>query len=256
MKYVDLNADLGEGYGKYSICDEAELIPLLSSANIACGYHAGDPNIMRRVTQLCVEHNVGIGAHPSFPDLMGFGRRFMQCTQEEMANYLTYQLGALEGFARMASGKLQHCSPHGAWGNWLEKDIENARQYVQALANYDKNIIVKALADGYRIQAAREMGMRTAGELHADRQMQSNGRLVPRSTPGAVIHDKNVVIERVLRAVLDGKVITADNTVREVQVDTILTHGDTVGAIKMVEGIREALEKRGVVVAKLDDFIE
>lgn len=255
MRYIDLNADVGEGFGKYKVCDEAELIPLLSSANIACGFHAGDPIIMRKITQMCADNNVGIGAHPGFPDLVGFGRRFMKCTDEELENNLYYQIGALEAFAKMAGQKLQHCSTHGAWGNWLEKDLEESRKYIRSLKAYDPNIIVKAMSGGFREQAAKELGMRTAGELHADRMMQSNGKLVPRSTPGAVIHDKGAIIDRVLRAVLEGEVVTIDGTIRKVQIDSILTHGDTPGSIEIVRAIREALERNGVTVTKLENFI-
>lgn len=255
MKYVDLNADIGEGFGKYSLCDEKELVPLLTSANIACGFHAGDPVIMRKVTKLCADNNVGVGAHPGFPDLMGFGRRFMKCSDEELENYLYYQIGALEAFCKMAGVKLQHVSTHGAWGNWLEKDLDASRTYIQALKAYDENVIIKAMAGGYREQAAKELGMRTAGELHADRMMQSNGKLVPRSTPGSVLHDKDAIVERVLRAVLDEEVVTIDGTVRKVHIDTILTHGDTPGSIEIVRSIREALTAHGVKLAKLEDFI-
>ncbi|MBA1336628.1 MAG: Lactam utilization protein LamB [Firmicutes bacterium] len=255
MIRVDLNADLGEGFGAYSICNEEELIPLLTSANIACGFHAGDPNIMRRVTQLCADNNVGIGAHPGFPDLMGFGRRFMQCKDEELENYLYYQIGALEAFAKMVGKKIQHCNTHGAWGNWLEKDLEYSRKYVRALAKYDKNIIVKAIAGGYRQQAAQELGLRVASEFFADRQLQNDGRLVPRSVPGSVIHDKDLIVERVLRAVLEGKVTSFEGVDLSVKVDTILTHGDTPGSIEIVRSIREALTQHGVIITKMEDFI-
>jgi UPF0271 protein len=255
MLRVDLNADLGEGFGVYSICNEEELIPLLSSANIACGFHAGDPNTMRRIVELCAKHNVGIGAHPGFPDLMGFGRRFMQCKDEELENYLYYQIGALEAFAKMVGMNIQHCNTHGAWGNWLEKDLEKSRNYVKALAKYDKNIIIKSIAGGYRQQAAHEIGMRAASEFFADRQLQSNGRLVPRSVPGSVLRDKKIIIERVLRAVIEGKVTSMEGTELFIKVDTICTHGDTPDSIEIVRGIREALEQNGVVITKMGDFL-
>lgn len=255
MICVDLNADLGEGFGIYSVCNEEELIPLLTSANIACGFHAGDPNIMRRLVQLCGKYDVGIGAHPGFPDLLGFGRRFMECKNEELENYLYYQIGALEAFAKMVGKRIQHCNTHGAWGNWLEKDLEQARKYVKAIAKYDKSIIIKSIAGGYRQQAAKELGMKVASEFFADRQLQKDGRLVPRSIPGSVLHDKSLIVERVLRAVLEGKVTTIEGVELSVKVDTILTHGDTPGAIEIVSSIREALEKNGVVVKKMGDFL-
>jgi UPF0271 protein len=252
---VDLNADLGEGFGVYSVCNEEELIPLLTSANIACGFHAGDPNIMKRIVKLCVDNNVGIGAHPGFPDLLGFGRRFMVCKDEELENYLHYQLGALQAFAKMVDEGIQHCNTHGAWGNWLEKDLEQSRKYVKAVAKYDDNIIIKSISGGYRQQAAAELGMRAASEFFADRQLQNNGRLVPRSVPGSVLKDKGLIIERVLKAVLEGKATSLDNKELSVKVDTILTHGDTPGSIEIVRGIREALERNGVVIRKMGDFV-
>ncbi|HOE56343.1 MAG TPA: 5-oxoprolinase subunit PxpA [Bacillota bacterium] len=255
MIHVDLNADLGEGYGAYTICNEEELIPLLTSANIACGFHAGDPNIMRKVTQLCADNEVGIGVHPGFPDLLGFGRRFMQCKDEELENYLYYQIGALEAFAKMAGKRIQHCNAHGAWGNWHEKDPEYARKFVGALAKYDKNIIVKAISGGYRQQIAKEMGLRVASEFFADRQINNNGRLVPRSIPGSVIHDKDMIVERVLRAVIKREATSFEGVDIPVQVDTITIHGDTEGSIEIIRSIREALLKNGVVITKMEDFI-
>jgi len=255
MKRVDLNSDIGEGFGLYKLYDEEEIIPYLTSVNIACGFHAGDPNIMHKVVKLCHDHKVGIGAHPGFPDLLGFGRRYMKIKDEERENYLYYQLGALEAFAKLYGEKVQHCIAHGAWGNWLEEDMENAKTFVQSIARYDKDIIIMAISEGYRIQAAREMGLRTANEFFADREVGNNGRLVPRSVKGSVIHDVEKIKDRVLKAVLEGKLSSFEGKELDVKVDTVCVHGDTPGALKIIEAIRSALEKEGVVITKFGDFV-
>ena len=197
MIKVDLVSDIGEGFGRYKLCNEEAIIPLLTSVNIACGFHAGDPNVMRNTVRICKENNIGIGAHPGFPDLMGFGRRFMKIKDEELENYLYYQIGALEAFAKLYGEKIQHCIAHGAWGNWLEQDIENARKFVKAVANYSKDIIILAISGGYRIQTAKELKLRVANEFFADREVQNNGQLVPRSISGSVLHDENKIVKRV-----------------------------------------------------------
>jgi len=255
MIKVDLVSDIGEGFGRYKLCNEEEIIPLLTSVNVACGFHAGDPNVMRNTVRICKENDVGIGAHPGFPDLMGFGRRFMKIKDDELENYLYYQIGALEAFCRLYGGKIQHCLAHGAWGNWLEQDIENARKFVKAIANYNKDIIILAISDGYRIQAAKELKLKVANEFFADREVQNNGRLVPRSVSGSVLHDKDKIVERVLKAVLENKLISFEGKELNVKVDTICVHGDTAGALEIIKAIRTALFKEDVVITKLSDFV-
>jgi UPF0271 protein len=255
MIKVDLVSDIGEGFGRYKLCNKEEIIPLLTSVNVACGFHAGDPNVMRNTVRICKENNVGIGAHPGFPDLMGFGRRFMKIKDDELENYLYYQIGALEAFCRLYGEKIQHCLAHGAWGNWLEQDIENARKFVKAIANYNKDIIILAISDGYRIQAAKELKLKVANEFFADREVQNNGRLVPRSASGSVLHDKNKIVKRVLKAVLENKLISFEGKELNVKVDTICVHGDTTGALEIIKAVRTALLKEGVVITKLSNFI-
>jgi UPF0271 protein len=255
MIKVDLVSDIGEGFGRYELCNEEAIIPLLTSVNIACGFHAGDPNIMRKVVKICKENNVAIGAHPGLPDLMGFGRRFMKIKDEELENYLYYQIGALEAFTKLYDEKVQHVIAHGAWGNWLEKDIENARNFVKAIANYNKDIIILAISGGYRIQAAKELKLRVANEFFADREVQNNGRLVPRSTSGSVLHDKDKIIERVLKAVLENKLISFEGKELNVKVDAICVHSDTEGSLEIISAVRSALLKEDVVITKLSDFV-
>lgn len=255
MIKVDLVSDVGEGFGRYKLCNEEEIIPLLTSVNIACGFHAGDPNVMRDTVRICKENDVGIGVHPGFPDLMGFGRRFMKIKDDELENYLYYQIGALEAFCRLYGEKIQHCLAHGAWGNWLEQDIENARKFVKAVANYSEDIIILAISGGYRIEAAKELKLKVANEFFADREVQNNGRLVPRSLNGSVLHDKNKIVKRVLKAVLENKLISFEGKELNVKVDSICVHGDTAGALEIIKAIRTALLKEGVVITRLKNLV-
>lgn len=252
---VDLNSDIGEGFGRYRVCDDEKVLSLITSANIACGFHAGDPNILRKVTELCKEYDVGIGAHPGFPDLLGFGRRFMKIEKNELENYLYYQLGALEGFAKLVNENIQHCKPHGAWGNWLEKDFKDAKDYVEMLSKYNKNIIVLAISGGYRVQIAKELGLKVAQEFFADREIDDNGKLVPRSVSGSVLHDKTKIVKRVLKAVLEKKVDSFEGKRLNVKVDSICVHGDTEGSLEIIQSIRKALIEEGIEITKLSNFI-
>ena len=252
---VDLNSDIGEGFGKYKICDDEKVLSLITSANIACGFHAGDPNIMRKATNLCKKYNVGIGAHPGFPDLLGFGRRFMKIEDSEMENYLYYQLGALEGFASLVSERIQHCKTHGAWGNWLEKDFNDAKRYIEMLSNYNKNMIVLAISGGFRIQAAESLGLKVAHEFFADREIDDNGKLVPRSISGSVLHNKDKIVTRVLRAILEKKVDSFEGKEINVKVDSICVHGDTEGSLEIIKAIRKSLTLEGIEITRLGNFI-
>ena len=254
-KKVDLNSDIGEGFGKYRVCDDEKVLSLITSANIACGFHAGDPNIMRQVTKLCKKYNVGIGAHPGFPDLLGFGRRYMNIEKEELENYLYYQLGALEGFANLVNEKIQHCTPHGAWGNWLEKDLDNAKKFIDMLSKYNRNIIVLAISGGYRTQIAKNVGLKVAHDFFADREIDDNGLLVSRSISGSVLYDKNKIVKRLLKAVLEEKVNSFDGKEINIKVDSICVHGDTEGSLEIIRAIRSALLKEDVVITKLSDFV-
>ena len=206
MYKVDLNSDLGESFGAYTIGLDEQVIAHISSANIACGYHAGDPLVMDKTVAAAKAAGIAIGAHPGYPDLIGFGRRNMTCSPAEVKAYVKYQLGALMAFAAAHGMKMQHCKPHGALYNMAGKDAALARAIAEAIAEVDSSIILLALAGSQMIKAGEEAGLRVASEVFADRAYQADGSLVPRKQPGAVIHDTDEAIARTIRMVKEGKV--------------------------------------------------
>lgn len=206
MFRVDLNSDLGESYGRYTIGMDERIIPLVTSANVACGYHASDPVVMQRTVREAKKAGIGVGAHPGFPDLMGFGRREMAVSPAEAKAYTLYQLGALAAFCQAEGVKLQHVKPHGAMYNMAARDYELARAICEAVAEFDRNLIVLALSGGEMVRAAGELGLRTAFEVFADRAYEEDGSLVNRRKPGAMITDEEEAIRRVIRMVKEQKV--------------------------------------------------
>ena len=237
MYRVDLNSDLGESFGRYTLGMDERVIPLITSANIACGYHASDPVVMAKTVSLAKEAGIRVGAHPGFPDLMGFGRRNMAVTSQEARAYVLYQLGALEGFCRSAGLKLQHVKPHGALYNMAAKDYELARGICQAIAEFDKELIVLALSGGQLAHAAQEMGLRTALEVFADRAYEEDGTLVGRGKPGAMITDEEEAIARVIRMIKDQTVRAITGKDIAIRADSICVHGDGEKALAFVERI-------------------
>ena len=215
QKKVDLNSDVGESFGVYKIGFDEEVIPLISSANIACGFHAGDPSVMKRTLDIAGKSGVGPGAHPGLPDLMGFGRRKMEVTLEEIRDYVTYQVGALQAFARSQGVKLQHVKPHGALYNMAVANTDIWEAFAQVLSLLDKDLILVALAGPNR-EALEEMAarysIRIAFEFFADRAYNPDGSLVSRSTPGAVLHDDDEVAGRIVKLVEEGKVTAIDGS--------------------------------------------
>ena len=206
MDRVDLNCDLGESFGAYTIgCDEL-VSPLVSSANVACGFHASDPVVMEKTVVMAAGAGIGVGAHPGFPDLMGFGRRNMVITPAEARAYTLYQLGALSGFCRAKGIALQHVKPHGALYNMAGKDYALARGICEAIKDFDPSLIVLALSGGELLRCARDMGLRAASEVFADRGYEEDGSLVNRKKEGAMITDENVAIERVVRMIREKKI--------------------------------------------------
>ena len=201
MFRVDLNSDLGESYGRYTIGMDERIIPLVTSANVACGYHASDPVVMQKTVREAKKAGIGVGAHPGFPDLMGFGRREMAVSPAEAKAYTLYQLGALAAFCQAEGVKLQHVKPHGAMYNMAARDYELARAICEAVAEFDRNLIVLALSGGEMVRAAGELGLRTAFEVFADRAYEEDGSLVNRRKPGAMITDEEEAIRRVIRMV-------------------------------------------------------
>ncbi len=242
---IDLNADLGEGFGPWRMGDDEALLDVLSSANIACGFHAGDPMIMERTVKTALARRVDVGAHVGFPDLQGFGRRTMKIAPDELAAMVTYQLGALAAIARSAGHRMTHMSFHGALGNMTAADVDLAERLVKAVARLDnEHIIVSSASHAIETAAARH-GLRVATTFLADRACDATGLLVPRGMPDAVIHDEAVVLERVRRLLRDGIVLAYDGQPLAMRPHSILVHGDTPGAVALARAIRMEIEAAG-----------
>jgi UPF0271 protein len=242
---IDLNADLGEGFGPWRMGDDEALLDVLSSANIACGFHAGDPMIMERTVRTALAKGVDVGAHVGFPDLQGFGRRVMRIDPDELAAMVTYQLGALAAIARSAGHRMTHMSFHGALGNMTAADADLAERLVKAVAKLDTDLIIVSSASHAIETAAARHGLRVATTFLADRACDATGLLVPRGMPDAVIHDEAVVLERVRRLLRDGIVLAYDGQPLEMRPQSILVHGDTPGAVALARAIRREIEAAG-----------
>lgn len=250
---VDFNSDIGESFGSYKMGLDEEVIGCISSANIACGFHAGDPGWMRHTVGLAEKNGVGIGAHPAFPDLRGFGRRNMVVDPQEARDDVVYQIGALTAFTR--GKRLQHVKPHGAMYNMAVKDEVLARAICEAILEVDQQLILLALSGSRWIEIAEEMGLRVAREVFADRALMPDGTLAPRSRPGAVLHDADQIAERTLRMVTEGTVEAVDGSEVQVVADSICLHGDTPGAVAMARAVRDTLEGAGVQVVPLEELV-
>ena len=248
MVFADLNSDLGESFGAYTIGEDDQIIPLVSSVNIACGWHAGDPLVMQKAVALAKQYGVSIGAHPGFPDLMGFGRRTMNATPAEVKAYIQYQVGALDAFCRAAGVKLHHVKPHGAMYNMAGADIRLARAVAEAVAEIDDSLILLALSGSEMIRAADEIGLPSASEVFADRAYEEDGSLRARSQPDAVIRDEAECATRVLRMVTEGKVTAVTGRDIDIRADSICVHGDSPEALLFVRRIRETLKNGGVEI--------
>ena len=248
MFRVDLNSDLGESFGRYTLGMDDKIIPLITSANVACGYHASDPVVMEKTIAMAKEAGIRVGAHPGFPDLMGFGRRNMNVSPAEAKAYTLYQLGALDGFCRAAGVKLQHVKPHGALYNMAAKDYKLSEAICEAIKSFDKDLIVLALSGGELAKAAKDMGLRTALEVFADRGYEEDGTLVDRRKEGAMITDEQEAIDRVIRMVKEKKVTAVTGRDIPIQADSVCVHGDGVKALAFVEKIRAALQKEEIQI--------
>lgn len=244
---------MGEGFGAYTLGLDREIIRFVTSANIACGFHAGDPGWMRATVTLAEEHGVGIGAHPGFPDLRGFGRRYLGASPPEVRDDLVYQIGALTAFTK--ARRLQHVKPHGALYNAAVDRDDLARAIADAVLEVDPDLILVALAGSRWAERARAMGVRVAREVFADRAFHADGTLVPRSVAGAVIHDTTAVIERSLRLVTEGQVAAITGETITLEADTICLHGDTPGAVQSAEALREAFTRAGVALVPMADLV-
>lgn len=255
---IDLNSDVGESFGIYKLGLDEEVIPLISSANIACGYHAGDPSVMKRTVALAKKHGVGIGAHPGLPDIMGFGRRAMDATLEEIKGYMTYQIGALQAFAAAQNLKLQHVKPHGALYNMAVQDVSIWDAAAEVLGDINRDLILVVLAGPNRRECeavGSRHGIRIAFEFFADRAYNPDGSLVSRREEGAVIRDHTIAAERVLKMVQEGRVTAKDGTEIELHADTVCVHGDNPAAVALVKNIREVLFSSNVDIAPMGTFL-
>jgi len=248
MFSVDLNSDLGESYGSFSIgCDE-EVLKYISSANIACGWHGGDPVVIEKTVKLAKANNVAIGAHPSYPDLMGFGRRKMILSPDELRAYTKYQVGAFWAFAKSNDLQIAHVKPHGAMYNDAAANYNIARMIAEAVFEIDPNIALMALANSQMIEAANDVGLRTISEVFADRAYEDDGSLMPRNKPGALIHDENICTQRILQMLKEGSVSSASGKLVKVKADSICVHGDNPSALLFVKKITETLKLEGVKI--------
>ena len=251
---VDLVADLGEGFGTYRMGDDDALLDVVTSANIACGFHAGDPCIMDATVSSCVRRDVAVGAHPSFPDLAGFGRRAMELTADEVRTDVLYQVGALQAFAAAHGTRVRHVAPHGRLGNLVATRTDYAVAVADAVASLDRSLIVVA-QDGELAEAARARDLRVGIVGIADRGYADDGTLVPRTEPGAVLQDEAEIAERTVRMVTEGVVRTVGGRDIPVECDTVLLHGDTPGALALAHRVRKELLAAGVTIAPLPEVL-
>jgi UPF0271 protein len=244
---VDFNCDLGEGVG-----DDVLLMPHISSASIACGWHAGDAVTMQRTVALCLAHGVALGAHPSLADREGFGRRTLPASPAEVYALTLYQIGALAGFARAAGATLHHVKPHGALYNMAARDRALADAIAAGVRAADPSLVLFGLPGSELIRAGESAGLAVAAEGFADRAYHPDGSLAPRATAGAVLHDPAVVVQRAVAMIANGRVTATDGSELTFRVDTLCVHGDTPGAAELVRRLREGLERNGVTVRPID----
>ncbi len=243
---VDLNSDMGEGFGPWRMGDDAGLLQVVTSANVACGFHAGDADVMSATMRAAVERGVGIGAHPGFPDRQGFGRRRMQVPLATLANMIRYQVGAARAMARSVGGQVRHVKLHGALSNMASADLEMARACYGSALDVAPEIIVVGLAATRMEEACRELGCGWAGEIFADRAYSADGTLVDRRLPGATISDAGEAARRVAEMVREGAIITGDGRRLPARIDTVCVHGDGDGAVALATRVRDGLESAGI----------
>ncbi len=248
---MDINCDMGEGFGAYNMGDDEKIMGFVTSVNIACGWHAGDPGGMARTVRLAAQYGVAVGAHPGYPDLLGFGRRTMETFPGEVKNYVLYQVGALCGFLREHKMRLQHVKPHGALYNVAARDERTAGEVISAVKAYDPELILVAPAGSLCAEMAVSEGLRVVGEAFADRAYLADGQLAPRAMEGAVIHDPDAVRERVLSLATSGRLPAMEGGQIELEAGTLCIHGDTPGAWRLARTVRQALEEAGVEVAPM-----
>lgn len=251
VNVVDLNSDMGEGFGPWTMGDDAALLDVITSANIACGFHAGDPDVMAKTMRQAIDKGVGIGAHPGFDDLRGFGRRRLTRTHDELANLVAYQLGAAQAMARAMGGAVRHLKLHGALANMCAEDRDMARVCYRAALDVDPDIVVMVLAATEQQRAMEELGGNWAGEIFADRAYNDDATLVDRSLPGAVLHDAATAAPRILNMLREDAIIAESGKRIPARIDTICLHSDTPEAVEMARELRRLLTEAGVTLRKL-----
>lgn len=256
MDLIDLNSDLGESFGAWTMGNDAAVLQFVSSANVACGFHAGDPVVMLKTVKTAKEKGVAIGAHPGYPDLLGFGRRNMDVTPEEAYAYTLYQIGALQAACHAVGAKLQHVKAHGALYNQAAKNHGLAVAIAQAVKDAGENLILLGLANSEFDKAAAEVGVPYAAEAFADRAYQSDGTLVPRKIPGSMIHDIDLAVARMVRLVKEGKIETIDGKVIDLKPQSLCLHGDSPKAVEMATQVRKGLESAGIRIRPITEVLK
>jgi len=251
MITIDLNCDMGESFGRYTLGSDEELMPYLSSINLACGFHAGDPMVIQQTVQTAVKYNLAVGAHPGYPDLQGFGRRKIEMSPEEVEAMVLYQIGALWGFLRSARIEMTHVKPHGALYNQAAQEVRLANAIARSVRRFSKELILVGLAGSALIEAGLECGLNVANEGFVERGYQADGRLVPRGMEGAVIHDPIIAARQAIQLAMDGITVHKGEMAVNVKVDTLCIHGDSPNALEIVRAVRSALEEAGYKIQRL-----
>ncbi len=251
--FIDLNSDLGESFGNYKIGDDAEVMKYITSANIACGFHAGDPLIIEKTIKLAMENNVAPGAHPGYPDLVGFGRRSLKLSDEELSSTIKYQVGAVKAITESLGIKLQHVKLHGAMYNDMAFNYNKAKVAAEAIVRIDPDLIFVGLAGSEMIKAAEDTGLKTANEFFADRAYNDNGTLVSRSIEGSVIHDTEVCLNRIEKLIKSNSVLSINKKEIKIIADTICVHGDNENAVDFVKNLNRFLNDKGIELRNLKD---
>lgn len=246
--YIDLNSDLGESYGSWSMGNDEQILPIVSSANIACGFHAGDPKSILQTLKQAVQLKVSVGAHVSYPDLVGFGRRNMDVAYDELYADVLYQISALQGLAQVAGTSVRYVKPHGALYNTIATNLDQAKAVIDAILAYDSSLVLVALAGSPLIEFARKQGLRVVSEAFADRAYHRDGTLVSRRQEGAVLHDVEMIAERVLDMIKKKGVISIEGEFTPLKADTICLHGDSLGALQMAKVIRQTLADHQIAI--------
>ena len=255
MSVIDINCDMGESFGAYRLGTDEEILKYVTSANIACGFHAGDPATMRKTVKLALENGVGIGVHPGLPDLAGFGRRNMDISPQEAYEMVVYQIGSLWGFVQAEGGKIQHIKPHGALYNMAAVNKDLSEAIAEAVYKVNPELILFGLAGSELVKAGEKISLRTASEVFADRTYQEDRTLTSRRLPNAMITDDDDAVAQVIRMAKEGKVLTQQNVDVDIKADTVCIHGDGAHALSFAKKIRQTLEDSGISVRKISESI-